>query len=143
MPVLPKNAVQLRYPVWLRLLSAALIVLPVGTAAMVWGEGAPVEPWHNLMPWAFLGMWLALTYQVFLIELYYDEKGVTYVSPMSGVVHLSWSEIVALLYVRSVDGYVLETEDGRRIWFNDWRAGIDEFATAIRQRLPRQARGGH
>ncbi len=137
-----ENAVQLRYPQWLRLLSAALIVLPIGAASAVWGEGQPIESWHNLLPWAVLGLWLGLTYQVFLIELYYDKNGVTYVSPLSGVVHVSWSEIVALMYVRGVDGYILEAQDGRRIWFNDKRSGIEDFARAIEQRLPRQARGG-
>ena len=120
-----------------------MIALPIGAASVVWGDGQPNESWQNLLPWAVLGLWLALTYQVFLIELYYDAKGVTYVSPLSGVVRVGWGEIVALMYVRGVDGYILETQDGRRIWFNDWRAGIDDFADAIQQRIPRQARGGH
>lgn len=120
-----------------------MIALPIGAASVVWGDGQPSESWHNLLPWVVLGLWLALTYQVFLIELYYDAKGVTYVSPLSGVVRVGWGEIVALMYVRGVDGYILETQDGRRIWFNDWRAGIDDFADAIQQRIPRQARGGH
>lgn len=134
--------IPLRYPAWLRLLSAVLVLLPLAAAAAVWGDGRMVEPWQHVMPWALLCFWLALTYQVFLVELYYDERGVTCVSPHSGVVHLSWSEIVALFYVRGLDGYVLESDDGRRIWFNVWRAGIDDFAAAIQQRLPRQARGG-
>lgn len=79
---------------------------------------------------------------MFLIEIHYDNKGVTYLSPLSGVVQVSWGEIVALMYVRGVDGYILEAQDGRRIWFNDRRSGIEDFARAIEQRLPRQARGG-
>lgn len=134
--------IPLRYPLWLRLVSAGLIVVPILAASLVWGPGAPEEEWRNLIPYAFLGLWLLLTYQVFLIELYYDERGVTYISPIAGVVRLHWAEIVALFYVRGLDGYVLESDDGRRIWFNDWRSGIDDFASAIQQRLPRTARGG-
>ena len=138
----PERSVPLVYPSWLRLVSAGLVAVPILAAKLVWGEGPPQEAWQHAVPWFFLGVWLALSYQVFLIELSYDTLGVTYVSPLAGEVRLSWGEIVALLYVRGIDGYVLESGDGRRIWFNDWRTGMEDFSAAIQQRLPRQARGG-
>jgi len=134
--------IPLRYPPWLRLFSAALVAVPLVAARVVWGDGPPEEQWHHMVPWTCLGLWLLVTYQVFLVELYYDERGVTYVAPHTGVVRLDWSEIVALFRVRALDGYILEADDGRWIWFNDWRIGADDFAAAVHQRLPRQARGG-
>ena len=132
----------LPFPVWLRLLSAALIALPVTSAWLVWGQDVPAEDWQGLIPYVVLGLWLALTYQVFLVEVYYDERGLTYISPLAGEVRVSWNEIVALFYVRGFEGYVIEADDGRRIWFHDWRSGTGDFAAAIQSRLPRQARGG-
>src|SRR5262245_4934652 len=126
--------IPLGYPSWLRLVSAALVAVPLLAARIVWGEGPPEEQWHNVVPWTCLGLWLLLTYQVFLVELYYDERGVTYLAPHTGEVRLNWSEIVGLFRVRGLDGYVLEADDGRRIWFNDWRTGMDDFAAAIQQR---------
>lgn len=134
---------QLRYPLWMRLLSAALIVLPLGSAWMVWGQAVPAEEWQNVIPYVVLGAWLALTYQVFLVEVYYDERGITYVSPMVGVVRLNWSEITGLYYVSGLDSCIIESDDGRRIWFQLWRSGMADFADMIRTRLPRQARGGN
>lgn len=134
--------VSLRYPPWVRLLSAAMIGLPLAAAWLVWGQETPAEEWQSAVPYAVLGAWLALTYQVFLVEVYYDERGITYISPMAGLVRLHWSEIVALGYVRGVDGYIIESDDGRRIWFHDWRDGMSDFAQAIQSRLPRGARGG-
>ena len=133
---------QLRYPLWFRLTSAALIAMPIASAWLVWGQATPADEWQNVVPYIVLGAWLALTYQVFLVEVYYDERGITYVSPMAGMVRLNWSEIVALYYVRGFDGCVVESDDGRRIWFQLWRSGMSEFADAIQSRLPRQARGG-
>ena len=133
---------QLCYPLWLRLASAALIVMPIFSAWLVWGQPTPSEEWQNVIPYIVLGGWLALTYQVFLVELYYDERGITYVSPMAGLVRLNWNEIVALYYVRGFDGCVVESDDGRRIWFQLWRSGMADFADTIQSRLPRQARGG-
>lgn len=126
---------QLVYPLWLRLLSAVLIVMPVGAAIVVWGEGEPQQAWHELVPWAILSAWLFLTYQVFLVELWYDDRHVIYLSPLAGEVRLSWGEISGLFYVRELDGYFLEAQDGRRIWFNDWRLGIDDFAETINTKL--------
>jgi hypothetical protein len=134
--------VPLRFPLWMRLLSIALVALPILAAWAVWGHEAPVEEWHSAIPYAILGTWLALTYQVFLVEVYYDERGITYISPLAGIVRLSWSEIVAMFYVRGLDGYVIEADDGRRIWFHEWRSGTSDFAAAIQSRLPRQMRGG-
>jgi hypothetical protein len=132
----------LRYPLWLRLTSAALVAIPLASAWLVWGQPTPAEEWQNVVPYLVLGAWLALTYQVFLVEVYYDERGITYVSPMAGVIRLNWNEIVALYHVRGLDGCVIEADDGRRIWFQLWRTGMDDFADAIQSRLPRQARGG-
>ncbi len=142
MTYLEPEPIQLRYPVWVRLLAASLVAAPIGAASLIWGQETPAEEWQSIIPYTVLGVWLALTYQVFLVEVYYDERGLTYVSPMAGVVRVRWPEIVALYYVRSLDGYVVEAEDGRRIWFQQWRSGIGEVADAIQSRLPRQARGG-
>ena len=134
--------VQLRYSLGVRLVSAALVALPIAVAWLVWGQEAPAEQWHAVIPYTALGCWLALTYQVFLVVITYDARGITYVSPLAGVVRYSWSEIVALFPVRSLDGYVVEADDGRRIWFHEWRDGMADFAAAIQSRLPRTARGG-
>jgi hypothetical protein len=136
--------IALRYPLWLRAFAAALVALPIAIAWQVWvayPAGAD-DTLTNLVPWLVLGCWLAVTYHVFLVELYYDDRGITHVSPLAGVVRLNWNEVVALYYVRAIEGYVLEADDGRRIWFNDWRMGIPDFAAAIQSRLPRQAQGG-
>lgn len=133
---------QLRYPLWLRIASAAMIALPIAVAWLTWCQLVPAEEWQNLVPYLVLGAWLALTYQVFLVEVYYDERGITYVSPMAGVVRLNWSEIVALHYVKGLDGCIVESDDGRRIWFQLWRTGMAEFADTVHTRLPRHARGG-
>lgn len=140
----PSQPIALKYPLWLRLMVAALIVAPLGAAWLVWGQAKPQpeDSINNLLPWLVLGLWLFATYQVFLVELYYDERGVTCISPVAGEVRVNWNEITALFYVKSLDGYVLEADDGRRIWFNDWRSGITDFAEAIQQRLPRQTQGG-
>ena len=134
--------IPLRYPSWLRLFSAGLVALPATAAWLVWGQDVPAEEWQSAIPYIVLSLWLALTYQVFLVELYYDERGITYISPMAGVVRLNWGEIVALFKLRGLDAYVLESDDGRRIWFHEWRGGMGDFAAAIQSRLPRQARGG-
>lgn len=136
------QSTQMRYPLWIRLASAAMIGLPISAAWLVWGQQSPPEEWHNIVPYIVLGSWLALTYQVFLVEVYYDERGMTYVSPMAGVVRLNWTEIVALYYVKGLDGCIIESDDGRRIWFQLWRNGMAEFADTIQNRLPRHARGG-
>ena len=134
--------VQLRYSPGVRLGSAALVTLPIAVAWLVWGQETRAEEWHAVIPYAVLGLWLALTYQVFLVEITYDARGITYVSPLAGIVRYSWIEIVALFPVRSLDGYVVEADDGRRIWFHEWRRGMPDFAAAIQSRLPRTARGG-
>ena len=140
-----ENQIPLRYPLWLRLFAGALILVPIGAAWAVWGQRPaplPDDSLAHVLPWIVLGLWLFATYQIFLIDIYYDERGITYISPLAGEVRMNWNEVAALFYVRGLDGYVLEADDGRRIWFNDWRAGITDFAAAIQQRLPRQAQGG-
>ena len=134
--------IPLLFPLWVRLPSAALVALPIASAWLVWCQDVPAEDWQGAIPYAVLGAWLALTYQVFLVEVYYDERGITYISPVAGVVRINWGEIVALFHVRGIDGYVIEADDGRRIWFHEWRSGMGDFAAAIQSRLPRQVRGG-
>ena len=136
--------IELRYPVWLRSLAAGLIVAPIATAWHVWVHQPELaeNALLGLTPWMVLGCWMAATYHVFLVELYYDERGVTHISPLAGEVRINWGDVVALYYVRGFEGYVIEADDGDRIWFNDWRLGIPDFAAAIQSRLPRQAQGG-
>lgn len=134
--------VPMRFPVWIRLASAALIVAPIAAGWLVWGGGTPAEDWQSLVPYTILGLWLALTYQVFLVEVYCDERGLTYVSPLAGIVRISWSEVVAFTYVRGFDGFLIEAEDGSCVWFQQGRMGTDDLAMALKSRLPRHARGG-
>ena len=136
------DPVKLLYSLGVRLWSAALVALPIAAAWLVWGQETAAEGLHAVIPYSALGCWLALTYQVFLVEITYDARGITYVSPLAGIVRYSWSEIVALFPVRGLDGYVVEADDGRRIWFHEWRRGMPGFAAAIQSRLPRTARGG-
>ena len=137
--------IELRYPVWLRTTAAALIIASISTAWHVWvfqpelAENALL----NLAPWIVLGCWLAATYQVFLVELYYDDRGITQISPITGEFRINWGQVVGLYYVRGFEAYVVEADNGNRIWFNDWRLGIPDFAAAIQSRIPRQAQGGH
>lgn len=138
-----QKLVPLHYPGWLRLVAAGLIALPLGAAWLVWGSAEATDEWQNALPYVVLCAWLALTYQVFLVEVYYDERGLTYISPLAGMVRLHWNEIVSVVHVRLIDGYIIESDDGRRIWFHEWRSGMDDVAAAIQSRLPRQARGGH
>ncbi len=137
------SSIALRYPLWVRLLAGALVVAPIAAGWQVWIDQPDTEStFLNLLPWLVLGCWMAATYHIFLVELYYDDHGVTHISPLAGVVRINWSDMVALYYVRGFEGYVIEAEDGERIWFNDWRLGIPDFAAAIQSRLPRQAQGG-
>ncbi len=134
--------VPMRFPLWIRLASAALIVAPISVGWLVWSGGIPAAEWHSLVPYIVLGLWLALTYQVFLVEVYCDERGLTYVSPLAGVVRISWREVVGFTYLRSLDGFLIEAEDGRSIWFQHGRLGTDDLARALQNRLPRHAPGG-
>lgn len=136
------TVVPMRFPVWIRLASAVLIVAPIATGWLVWGKGAPAEDWQSIVPYTVLGMWLALTYQVFLVEIYCDEQGLTYVSPLAGIVRITWGEVVAFTYVRCFDGFLIETEDGSCVWFQHGRMGTNDLAMALQARLPRQARRG-
>lgn len=134
--------IKMHFPLWVRLVSALLITAPIAAAWLVWGQDTPAEEWHAVLPYAVLGLWLALTYQVFLVELYYDERGLTYVSPIAGVVRIAWRDVIGVTYVRGLDGYVIETDDGLRIWSQHGRIGMADIADALLSRLPRHARGG-
>ncbi len=130
------------FPLWIRLASAALIAAPISAGWLVWSGGIPAAEWHSLVPYIVLGLWLGLTYQVFLVEVYCDERGLTYVSPLAGVVRISWREVVGFTHVRTLDGFLIEAEDGRSIWFQHGRMGTNDLAVALQNRLPRQAGGG-
>ncbi len=134
--------ITMRFPAWVRLASAALIVAPIAAGWMVWGGERPAAEWHGIVPYAVLGGWLALTYQVFLVEIYCDDRGMTYVSPLAGVLRIAWSDVAAFSYIRSLDGFAIETSDGCTIWLQQGRLGGEHVAMALQARLPRHARGG-
>ncbi len=130
-----ERTVQLHYPIWLVLLSAALILAPISAAWLVWAGEQPTAWWYQGLPWLALIFWLWLSYHVFLVDLGYSEEGITSISPLLGSVHIAWSEIDDLSYMGSIDGYVLQANDGRRIKFNDWRIGSDRLIVLVLVKL--------
>jgi hypothetical protein len=115
------------YPDWVVFGSIALVCVPIGVARLSWGSQAEPGLLLDTLPWVALTAWLWLTYQVLLVEVSYDERGVSQVSPLTGHMRLAWSEIRRLHFFPAFDGFRLEASDGRHFTFNLWRVGADRL----------------
>jgi hypothetical protein len=115
------------YPDWVVFGSVALVCVPISVARLSWGSQVAPGPVMDTLPWVALAIWLWLTYQILLVEVSYDERGVSQVSPLAGHVRLAWSEIRRLHFFPAIDGFRLETGDGRHFTLNLWRVGSDRL----------------
>ena len=123
------------YPSWIVFGSLALVCVPISIARLSWASPTPPGPLLDMFPWLILAAWLWLTYQILLVEVSYDERGVTCQTPLGGDMRLAWSEINRLHFYPAIDGFIFETHDGRRFAFNLWRTGADRLVAMALDKL--------